>query len=366
MNIIHIANINNNKTSGVTVAVQQHINWQSKYANVAFYNFKEIKVELDKEVTLLDIKKYPKWDIKEFPYPFNNPDLVIFHDVFACIKFNKVAKTLYKNKIPFIIVPHGSFTRQALDIKKFKKQIALKTILKTLVYKASAIQYLSEVEKKNSTIKNRYIILPNGTNIPDFNPVKLKENDGISFVYIGRKDIYYKGIDYLLDACKIALPNLLNSKSKVSIYGPDRNGSFAKIDDMIEEYELSKVVKNIDGVVDDDKVEVFKSSDVFILTSRSEGHPLSVLEAWSYGLPTLLTPGTGLDIEAEKNKCGWGAELSAESIAEQICYILENKDKISEYSYNAYEYVKKEYAGDNIAKLAIDNYKDLIEGLKND
>ena len=44
----------------------------------------------------------------------------------------------------------------------------------------------------------------------------------------------------------------------------------------------------------DDKTATLKAADAFILPSISEGLPMAVLEAWSAGLPALLTPQCNL------------------------------------------------------------------------
>ena len=42
-----------------------------------------------------------------------------------------------------------------------------------------------------------------------------------------------------------------------------------------------------------DKEAAFRCADAFILPSHSEGLPIAVLEAWSYGLPVFMTRAQG-------------------------------------------------------------------------
>jgi poly(glycerol-phosphate) alpha-glucosyltransferase len=56
----------------------------------------------------------------------------------------------------------------------------------------------------------------------------------------------------------------------------------------------------------EEKEALLRSAEAFILPSFSEGLPMSVLEAWSYGLPVVMTPECNLP---EGFACGAALEI---------------------------------------------------------
>ena len=66
---------------------------------------------------------------------------------------------------------------------------------------------------------------------------------------------------------------------------------------------------------------------IFVLTSRFEGHPMGLIEALSYGLPSLVTTGTNMAKEIESNNAGWIAETEIESIVIAIKRLIREKVK---------------------------------------
>lgn len=357
MVIIHYAGITSNRSSGVSVVVPQIVNNMSKLEQVALYNYTAESVKIEKPAIQIDNRCYSD-DYHTFPEPFSNPDIVVFHSPFGIPKMKNIIPMLLKDKIPYVIVPHGCFASVAMKKKKLKKVLAVKIYFNRALKNATAIQYLCENERRQSVFQLPYIIVPNGTEIP--NKIVRDYNEIRHLTFIGRKDFYQKGIDVLLDGCALIKSELEQNGIEISIYGPGSDKQEKMINRKINEYNLTNIIYSKPSIFGEDKIEVLKKSDLFILTSRSEGQPLAVLEAMSYSLPVFITPGTGFTEEVTFNNCGKSVELTAQGIADGLNDIIHDKAFLKYASRNAYNYVSREYSWMNVARRTISAYKGLI------
>lgn len=357
MIVLHYAGITNNEASGVSVVVPQIVNYMAQQCEVALYNFSDTRINLDDRAVF--IENSGDFNYCSFAAPFNNPDLVFFHSPFGIPKINCVARKLRKDKIPYIVVPHGCFSKPAMRKKWLKKQIALKVFFKACLKNADAVQYLCENEKKDSVLTGKSIIVSNGVSVPKSNIKKFHENK--RFVFIGRKDIYHKGIDVLLEGCFLIKEKLEESGVVIELYGPGSKADLNSINESIEKKGIGKIVFNCGPIFGTEKKEVLKASDLFILTSRYEGQPFAILEAMSYALPVLVTPGTGFFDEIEKANCGYAVNFSAKDIADALLVAAYDKEKISLFSKNAYNYVKDVYSWEKVIERGMTIYKDVCD-----
>lgn len=98
-------------------------------------------------------------------------------------------------------------------------------------------------------------------------------------------------------------------------------------------------------------------SKYYILTSRYEGLPITVLEALSNGTPVIITPGTNTTKIVTNNNLGYSAQMDPNSIAENIIKAINLNDR--EYltiSTECYNYAKKYLNWDNIVREHDNNY----------
>jgi len=276
------------------------------------------------------------------------------------VQYCKISAELRRGKIPYIIVTRGALTNSAQNNKKNKKKIGNLVLFNKFVKNALAIQYLTLQEYKDSGDKwnKRHLIIPNG--ITKKENIKTYEyGTTLKGIFIGRPDVYQKGIDIFLEACKHLKSELLEKNCIIEIYGPDILGGKEKIEKIISENELNDIVVQKNAVFDLEKEKVLLSSDFFILTSRFEGHPMGLIEALSFGLPSLVTTGSNMSDEIRENDAGWTADISVESIAENLLKVLNEKELFQQKGINAVELSKK-YDWNYLSQISNEEYKKLL------
>lgn len=291
----------------------------------------------------------------------HKPDIAIIHSFFH-IEYAKVASVLKKFKIPFLIEPHGSFGRQAMEKSHVKKVVANKTIFRSLIKDSAGYIYTNKAEYKDSIYRTRReMIIPNGIIMDVVNSASFKSAESIanpSLYYLGRYDIHHKGLDYLFDALDIL--DKRKYKLKIFFYGTGDENQIEYVSSRIKRYS-EIVVKECGPIYGDEKKRALEASNILILTSRYEGSPMTVLDGLSFGNPCIATPGTNIAEEVQGNNIGWSANLSAESIAETIIRAVEDyKTNGQQYFERCKEYVINHYSWERISKYSVKQYKKII------
>lgn len=355
MVIIHIAHIDSSVIGGVQVAVPQMIKAQSQYASVGFINTYGDTVE---GIQMLEFIKVN--EIKNFPAPFNAPDLVVFHEVYR-VEYIGIYKAIRKANIPYIIIPHGCLSKQAQRRKVLKKIAANLLLFNAFIRSARYIQYLSENEAGLSAFsKYPFFICGNGIRIPE----KKKNDffyDGIRIVYIGRLEIRTKGLDLLLEAIKKCEATMRQNNAYVEIYGPDYNGEHDLLRNMIENFGISDLVKLDKEKMGKEKENILLSADCFVQASRTEGLPMGTLEALGYGVPCIVTDGVGLGRIIESYGAGCRCETSARGLANAIRWIIGERENIKNMSIAAVHLIENNFDRNLVAKETVDRYKEMIK-----
>lgn len=350
MIVLHVAKIQTNLDNGVNAVVPKHVIEQGNYAQTALLNINNVSIGGVKQLQYNGSESFPE----SLEAPFNRPDIVVFHEV-NVIEFIQLYKKLKKAGIPYIIVPHGEITEQALKKKWLKKKIAYFLWFNSFVKNAIKIQCLSESEQSRVKLTKNTVVIGNGTDIPVRTKTDFSEK-GLRLIYIGRLERHIKGLDLLIGAMAKIADFARENGISLDIYGPDVLGRKADIQSLIDENGVEDLVKIYDPVFGEAKENALLSHDIFIQTSRTEGLPLGVLEAMAYAMPVILTKGTSMMESMEKCDGGYSAGSTVEEIEKALIKAYSDKKDWSKKGNNGRKFIIENYSWAKIGKEETEKY----------
>lgn len=293
----------------------------------------------------------------------DSPD--IFH-MEALWRYPQLLMVTWKKhkKAPIVCTPHGM-----LDPYIIKNQGMVKRIISNMFFQKSleAVDcYHALCQKELEDIrayglKQPVAIIPNGINLPDPDLKFEKTDQKKHLLYLGRLH-KKKGIDLLLKA--LAAINReekgLLDNWQIDLVGWDHEGCKAELEKIVSENRLEDKVVFHGGLFGRDKQRMYANADGYILPSHGEGLPMTVLEAWSWKVPVIMTPkcnipegfDAGAAVRIEDNK---------ESVAQGLRSFFEmSEDERKSMGERGYELVQNDFTWDASARKMIRLYEWLL------
>ena len=198
-----------------------------------------------------------------------------------------------KTDKPVVISPHGMLDPWALNSSAWKKKAVEKMFARRSLDRATCIHALCRSEAESIRaygLTNPIAIIPNGVELP--------APDGAAFCAKGAREKRIllflgrihpkKGLQELIEAWG-AVNGVWRDNWTLTIAGWDDGGYEPALRSLVDSLGLGDSVEFAGPRFGEEKAELLRSADAFVLPSFSEGLPMSVLEAWSYGLPVLMT-----------------------------------------------------------------------------
>lgn len=290
-----------------------------------------------------------------------NPDVIHIHGLWVGIGIQSAFWAI-KNKVPYLVSPHGMMDEWAWKKSRIKKGIVYKLWQKKILLNANKIHALNEEEAisiKKILSNSAIIIQPNGINLNDYIGGPTKKQSPKKLLYLGRLDPK-KSVLELIKAWKSLIQDASDFNWKLEIAGSG---------DLEYEKKLKSEAKAIPGkyitfkghVSGENKKKCFKSSDAFILPSKSEGLPVAILEAWASSLPVAMTKQCNLS-EALELKLAFEVHPDILRLEKSLSEFLSLDDHaLANMGDASHLYVKELYSWGNIAGEFTILYSDMVQ-----
>jgi glycosyltransferase involved in cell wall biosynthesis len=289
------------------------------------------------------------------------PDIVHTQSLWMYLSYaNK--KYHEKTGTPYIVSPHGMLDRWQLRQsfwKDLKKNIVLSLYERKHLKDATCFHALCKEEHdaiRSLGFKNPIAIIPNGIDLPAIDqqrkiiPVSNNSSETKSrkkLLFLGRIH-HKKGLDNLLEAWWQLNP--VQHDWQLVIAGETKDEVYMKqLRDKTNHLNISETVSFVGGQYGAAKHMCLMNSDAFILPSFSEGLPMSVLEAWSWRLPVLMTPYCNL-AEGYEHNAAIHIEPTPESIGQGIKKVISmSEHERLEMGQHGFELVKDKFSWSQVA-----------------
>jgi len=257
----------------------------------------------------------------------------------------------------------------ALRKNAIAKKLALASYEGLRLRKAACIHALCEAELDSVQrlgLRVPAFVVPNGVETPSDDELKRFASSASqpkTLLYLGRIHPK-KGLDLVLRALAalVGRDKRLRDEWRLKVCGSGERPYVDGLARMSSELGIADLVDFAGSVDGDAKRKALASASAFVLTSHSEGLPMSVLEAWAYRLPSLISIECNLSRPGKDGAAMLTlASLDDVTVALGDLLALEERDRLQMGS-RAREYVQRVHQWDRIRERMMDVYRWALGG----
>lgn len=246
-----------------------------------------------------------------------NPALVHVHGLWM---YPSVAAIQWSRRVkPYLVSPHGMLDPWALNNSRWKKRISAVLYEDRHLRGAACLHALNHAEAEAIRaygLTNSICVIPNGVALPIESKEKRSREGNRNLLYLGRLHPK-KGLPLLVEAWCRVKRMAETSGWRLIIAGWDQGGHQAELQTLATKLHSGASIEFVGPQFGEAKSALFQEASAFILPSLSEGLPMTILEAWSWRLPVLMTTNCNLP---EGSRAG--AAVMMEADVEGVCGAL--------------------------------------------
>ena len=264
---------------------------------------------------------------------------------------------------PVVISPHGMLEPWVIKKNYLKKKLpALCLYQKRSLRMADSLIATAESERKNLLklgYNEQVDVVQTGIVVDG---IRIKEDwqccKTILFLALLRPN---KGADLLIKAV-----SRLKAEMEgycVIIAGSGDPAYESTLKQLVRDLGLEKMVIFTSSVYDEDKWDLYREADIFVLPTLNENFGIVVAEALACGTPVITTKGAPWR-DLVSWDCGWWIDRDIDHLVEAIKrFMLLNEEELERMGRNGRKLVEEKYSSKRMAAEMLDLYKRLVENV---
>ena len=261
-----------------------------------------------------------------------------------------------------VYTPHGMLEPYAIHRHYWTKKLpAILLYQKRGVSVADMIHATADTEK-NNLIKlgwnKNIIVIPNCVQI---------DNVSLKTSWVRKKNILFlsrvhpkKGLNFLIEAVS-RLKNELDGYI-ITVAGPGEESYINSLKTLAKRKGVVDMFDFVGPVFNENKWELYKQADLFVLPTYSENFGIVVPEALASGTPVITTFGTPW-MELNTNRCGWCIDIGTEALVEALINFSNCTDaELESMGRRGRNLVENSYSSGVVASMFVNMYNRMING----
>lgn len=259
-----------------------------------------------------------------------------------------------------ILTPHGMLEPWIMKRNYWVKKLpALILYQKRAICKADYIHATAESEKENLFqlgYNDKIKVIPNAVNVDS---IRMKDSwkRTKTILFLSRVHVK-KGINFLIEAAA-ALKTELEGY-RIIVAGEGDAAYIDTLKQMTLQVGVQNIISFAGGVYGEEKWNLFRKADVFVLPTFSENFGIAIAEALASGTPVITTKGTPWT-DLVKYKCGWHTEIGTLPTVNALKEFLQlDEQTLETMGCNGRRLIEDKYSTQSMADEMMELYRGIL------
>jgi glycosyltransferase involved in cell wall biosynthesis len=283
-------------------------------------------------------------------------DVMVVHGMFGRFS-GQIASASTKAGTPCIACPHDPYSSELFGTHTMAKKAYWRLLEAPFLEEMRAIHVLAPSHMgylRALGISTPAFVVPNGLSRNQLERCQVRagptrtqaaEHSEFHLLYLGRWDVYNKGLDLLLQA--LAADPESRWKSTVHIAGNGSSRERRRLEHLISALRLGDRVSLVGYIKHTDPA--IRSADALILPSRFDGFGQVVIESIAAGTPVIVSSKAGSSEFLGPEHGVVVVNPNVPSIVRGLRTAAAAKDQLREAAYSAGAYLAREFSWDRLA-----------------